>query len=292
MVAAHSTWKPAMTNAAEVFPPELGQAAFGAPWQEYAMPEFVRAGLAYLGAAVTAESSTGANPTGNTGASFENEVFALRSHCWCDGGAKGHEEGCPPNFEHKSSGFDASWYKYLGRGSSVSAPITPQAFVGIVTDCEISLVAGGVRAGREAINSALMGVLPAGGFADCAIEGDDASLQLWLPWPRGVSPAPGPAAEGAVAPYVAAAEAALGPALATIGWTLLPGDGAFHLTAPLPPIGDGSSEDVLAAACYRELSDAELRAAGFEDPSEAMWLDRLELIAHSGINVFRSAQRA
>ena len=47
---------------------------------------------------------------------FKNEVFYMSAYCWCDGGAEGHEDGCPPNFSTslglRSGGIsivDAAW---------------------------------------------------------------------------------------------------------------------------------------------------------------------------------------
>ena len=274
------------------FTPELGQAAFGAPWQELEMPEYVRRGLATLGAAVTSESSSGGDPTDNSGASFENEVFVLNAYCWCDGENLEHEEGCPPNFEYKPSGFVASWYKYLGRGSSVSEAIDQDAFTSLLAACLASLSSGGVRVARQALADAARAVLPADSFVETSIEGERAWLRVTLPWPVEVPAAPDPDPSALVAPVVAVAEVALAAALAGAGWTLEPAsDEPFHLACPFPPSGDGSPEDVLAATCYRELSDDELRAAGWEDPGEASWLDRAELVAYSAINLFRQARR-
>lgn len=61
----------------------------------------------------------------NSGAApFENDTFVMRTYCWCDGEILGHEIGCPPNFEHKPSGLQISWYKNAERGvtANQSAP--------------------------------------------------------------------------------------------------------------------------------------------------------------------------
>lgn len=47
---------------------------------------------------------------------YEGNVFCYRNYCWCDGDSPGHEEGCPPNFEHYGSGLKIAWYKHEGRG--------------------------------------------------------------------------------------------------------------------------------------------------------------------------------
>lgn len=279
-----------MTTSASAYVPELGQAAFGAPWLEFTMPRFVEAGLRVLGAALADESSSGGDPCGNTGAIFENDVFAMRAYCWCDGDA--HPDGCPANFEHKASGFEASWYKYLGRGGSMSGPIDVGRFEVLLEECHASLAGSGMKAARTGLETGLLEVLPTGAYVSAALEGPRASLQIWLPWPAGVDAAPDMDAVERVCAYVEAARTQAGEWLAGHGWAVMPEETSeepYFLTMPLPPVGDGSREDAMARTCYRELSDAELRAAGYDHPSDAFWSERFELTAYSGINLFVSA---
>lgn len=57
------------------------------------------------------------------GVNFENEVFSMRRHyedcdCGADGSDKDHESTCclmQPNFRHKRTGQEISWYKWIGR---------------------------------------------------------------------------------------------------------------------------------------------------------------------------------
>lgn len=56
------------------------------------------------------------------GARWDDKVFSMHPFCWCD------KEGClwcdyneetgeggAPNFHHKRTGFEVTWYKYIGR---------------------------------------------------------------------------------------------------------------------------------------------------------------------------------
>jgi hypothetical protein len=52
---------------------------------------------------------------------YVNEVFEMRSYCWCDSGwdeddTSPHAKGCPPNFVYKKNGLVITWYKHAGRG--------------------------------------------------------------------------------------------------------------------------------------------------------------------------------
>lgn len=76
----------------------------------------------------------------NNGAdSFENEVFALRTYCWCDGSFPGHEDECPPNFEHFGSGVKITWYKHVSRGLEFPDDLSHKKWLEILLDCHNSL---------------------------------------------------------------------------------------------------------------------------------------------------------
>lgn len=51
---------------------------------------------------------------------FVNDVFEMRSFCWCDSGWQDYEgphpDGCPPNFIYKPTGLVITWYKHASRG--------------------------------------------------------------------------------------------------------------------------------------------------------------------------------
>lgn len=61
--------------------------------------------------------------TSNSGAEeFVNDIFEMRSYCWCDSGWEDYEgphpDGCPPNFIYKPTGMIVTWYKHAGRGAT------------------------------------------------------------------------------------------------------------------------------------------------------------------------------
>lgn len=122
---------------AEAFQPAFTQAFLSnGQIHEYAMTELVQKGLIWLGETV-AKNFEMNDPTHNSGARFENETFSMVAYCWCDGERAEHVNGCPPNF--KCGDFEASWYKYLGRGSSMNKPITKDEFEVILRRCFESL---------------------------------------------------------------------------------------------------------------------------------------------------------
>ena len=72
---------------------------------------------------------------------FENDVFVVRPYSWaeclCDGAC-----ACVaglPNFEHKSTGFSVSWYKYPFRDSYSNKVITEEELRSIVRSCVASI---------------------------------------------------------------------------------------------------------------------------------------------------------
>lgn len=115
------------------YTPELGQMGFSnTPWQQYDGDPYI-SGLDHIGEAV--EAITGGNPCANAGDSYVSDIFEMRAYCWCDGDAEGHEDGCPPNFVHKSSGLTICWYKYLGRGMSANRECDRLEWLRIAHEC-------------------------------------------------------------------------------------------------------------------------------------------------------------
>ncbi len=117
------------------FQPELSQMCYSnTPWQRLEMEHHVEVGLQLLGALISG-SQGDEDPTGNTGACFSNDVFALRAYCWCDGTE--HPLGCPPNFKYKD--FEACWYKHVGRGNSQNRAMPLDEWKKVMVDCISSL---------------------------------------------------------------------------------------------------------------------------------------------------------
>jgi hypothetical protein len=73
---------------------------------------------------------------------FDNDVFSMRTYCWCDGARIGHEESCPPNFMHKRTGIEMSWYQHSGRGITANVDWLPAlTWHRIINECIESVVA-------------------------------------------------------------------------------------------------------------------------------------------------------
>lgn len=123
------------------YEPELGQAVFSnTPWGCYNTPGYVTAGLDLIGDRIAnlrhGDPEAYESLTSNYGEpEYRNEVFVMRTYCWCDGEKEGHEEGCPPNFEHFASGFASTWYKHSHRSPSVIREISFKDWQAIQTEC-------------------------------------------------------------------------------------------------------------------------------------------------------------
>ena len=78
------------------------------------------------------------------GCHFENSTFFMHPYCWCDAST------CPqcgydaPNFQHKPSGSEVRWYKYIGRCQKIRLT---QSWSTIFVSCIHSL---GLPPGNEA----------------------------------------------------------------------------------------------------------------------------------------------
>lgn len=131
------------------FQPELGQMMFSnTPWTQIRTPGYVTDGIGaindlyvrHVEGGIEDEYgslySTGLLRVVNSAPEVVNDIFALRSYCWCDGEREGHEDGCPPNFEHFASGFKAFWYKHSSRGESCNRQLDRTEWMKIQRECE------------------------------------------------------------------------------------------------------------------------------------------------------------
>ncbi len=121
----------------ETYQPELGQALFGQPAKEYAVPDLMLAVLGLIRDEMSRvvwniTQQEPADPFGNTGASFANDTFSVQAYSWGD-------EEQPWNF--KWGDLEVGWYKYLGRGMSANVEITPQLCADCLAACLASLEA-------------------------------------------------------------------------------------------------------------------------------------------------------
>lgn len=120
------------------FEPELGQAVFGAPWQAVAMPEYIEAMLNMISAEMervewNRTQQTFDSPMSNSGSQYETAVFKARAYYW------GEDESLAalPNFEWRD--VKISWYKYCGRGSSMSREVPPAEAAQMLDECLASI---------------------------------------------------------------------------------------------------------------------------------------------------------
>lgn len=105
---------------AKKYEPELGQAVFGQPWKEYDCPEWLIAMLDYLNKELervmwNRHQEEYLSPFSNTGNEFKCDTFHVQAYSWDE------EQDQPYNFKWKD--VEISWYKYLGRGTTVNQKI-------------------------------------------------------------------------------------------------------------------------------------------------------------------------
>ena len=121
---------------------ELGQMLFATNTQSRTAPDFTYGGLVCIAGAINNQRGSAHGEgllTDNYGQpEFVNEVFSMRTYCWCDGDR--HKDGCPPNFEHRS-GLKISWYKHAYRGRTINKSIDEKTWCKIVQECLDSIEA-------------------------------------------------------------------------------------------------------------------------------------------------------
>jgi len=117
------------------FVPELGQAAFGQPYKDHEVPEYMTALLRHidymLGVVMwNRQQAKYESPFDNTGNSFVGDAFEVHAYSWSD-------DEQPFNF--KCGDLEISWYKYCGRGMSANKEIAPEYVIEIFDKCMSSL---------------------------------------------------------------------------------------------------------------------------------------------------------
>lgn len=123
------------------FTPELGQFASGSTFAAVETPGYVTDGFGLLDALYAERFEGGqdllARVANHGGSPVVTDVFELRPYCWCDG--ERHPDGCPPNFRHLPTGFEAHWYKHSHRSPSCSDDLTAAAWSEILAECVQSI---------------------------------------------------------------------------------------------------------------------------------------------------------
>ena len=122
----------------EQFTPELGQAFHGCPWGDYEAPDYAIAALEMIGQEIervegNRRQKVVPSPMRNAAESYANAVFEARAYYWGDDEAL----ASAPNF--RCGDVEVRWYKYLGRGTSVNRPTTPDEWADILRKCLASL---------------------------------------------------------------------------------------------------------------------------------------------------------
>jgi len=121
------------------FTPELGQLATGATFTTVSTPHYVTDGFTILDALYAERFEGGqdlhARVANHGGEPIVNDVFEMRAYCWCDGEAAGHEDGCPPNFTHHRTGFQAFWYKHAQRSATCNVSPTAVEWAEVLREC-------------------------------------------------------------------------------------------------------------------------------------------------------------
>lgn len=113
------------------YQPELGQMIFGQPFKEHAVSNLVDAALCHIRDELdrvmwNVNQREYDSPFGNTGNTFKCDTFEVHAYSWGD-------DEQPYNFKWR--GIEISWYKYLGRGMSANAIITPATVSEMLDDC-------------------------------------------------------------------------------------------------------------------------------------------------------------
>lgn len=121
------------------FEPEIGQIVSGATFTRQPTPAYVTAGCTVLDALYADRFEGGANlysrVSNGGGAPIITDTFEMRPYCWCDGEREGHQDGCPPNFVHRPSGFEAYWYKHAERGETCNRDLSALEWAAMLRDC-------------------------------------------------------------------------------------------------------------------------------------------------------------
>ena len=114
------------------YEPELGQMAFGQPWKQYAASELLIAALEAISTRLdlvmgNVQRKEYATPFGNTANKFTCDKFEVEAYSW-------NEEYEQP-FNFKWRDIEVSWYKYLGRGTTVNRDIKNDEIALMLDDC-------------------------------------------------------------------------------------------------------------------------------------------------------------
>lgn len=114
------------------YEPELGQAVFGQPWREYEASNLLIAALESIREELDRVMGNifqkeYLSPFGNTGNYFYCPTFEVEAYSW--------NEDYKQEYNFKWKNIEVSWYKYLGRGTSVNRKVSPKEIGDMLNDC-------------------------------------------------------------------------------------------------------------------------------------------------------------
>lgn len=121
------------------YQPELGQMCSGQQWQQHECPEKVQSVLDSLQSAWYSVRGD-ENPFSNTGARFDGVKFKAHAYSWND------DEEQEFNFAWRD--VRVSWYKYLGRGTTINRDMTDDEVIEMLRECMAELIYTAEVSGR------------------------------------------------------------------------------------------------------------------------------------------------
>lgn len=113
------------------YQPEIGQAVFRQPFKEFECPSLLIAVLRDIDLEMNRVQwnilqEEYPSPFENTGSSFNLPEFSVQAYSWGD-------EEQPYNF--KWNDIEISWYKYLGRGTTINRRVDNDEIAKLHEDC-------------------------------------------------------------------------------------------------------------------------------------------------------------
>lgn len=116
----------------EEYIPELGQAVFGQPYKSYGASGMLIAALESISSEIdrvmwniTQERYN--SPFSNSGNEFKCDTFEVEAYSW--------NEDYEQLYNFKWKDFEVSWYKYLGRGTSINRKISNDEIAEMLDEC-------------------------------------------------------------------------------------------------------------------------------------------------------------
>jgi hypothetical protein len=112
--------------------PEIGQMMFGQPYQKYECSNLLQAALDMIDKELcrimwNINQEEYKSPFQNTANSFKCDIFEVEAYSWNDDYKQKY------NFKYRD--IEISWYKYLGRGTSINRLISNDKIEILLEEC-------------------------------------------------------------------------------------------------------------------------------------------------------------